>query len=152
MSLSAWEQQVLNSIKDGLARSDPQLAALLSAFTRLTSGEEMPAAEKVPAGSRRAFRRLRRARWRSRLRRTLRRLRSQPALLLLWLLCPLIAASLMAVALIFGGRDHSTSCVQVVALVCASPAPGHSTDSSLHNATIGQVPQQRATGIPQAGP
>jgi Protein of unknown function (DUF3040) len=32
MSLSAWEQRALDSIKDGLAGSDPQLAALLTAF------------------------------------------------------------------------------------------------------------------------
>ena len=51
MSLSAWEQQALDSIKDGLAGSDPELAALLSAFTQLASGEEMPDREKVRAGS-----------------------------------------------------------------------------------------------------
>lgn len=53
MSLSTWEQQALNSIKDGLAGSDPQLAALLSTFTRLASGEEMPVQEDILAGSRR---------------------------------------------------------------------------------------------------
>jgi hypothetical protein len=53
MSLSAWEQQALDSIKDGLAGSDPQLAALLTTFTRLASGEEMPVQEDILAGSRR---------------------------------------------------------------------------------------------------
>ena len=57
MSLNAWEQQALDSIKNGLAGSDPELAALLSAFTRLASGEEMPDREKVPARSRWALRR-----------------------------------------------------------------------------------------------
>jgi hypothetical protein len=52
-SLSAWEQQVLNSIKDGLASSDPTLVARLAIFTRLASGEEMPAREKIRVGSRR---------------------------------------------------------------------------------------------------
>jgi hypothetical protein len=51
-SLSAWEQQVLNSIKDGLAGSDPKLVARLAIFTRLASGEEMPPREKIQAGSR----------------------------------------------------------------------------------------------------
>ena len=37
-SLSAWEQQALNSIKDGLASSDPTLVARLAIFTRLASG------------------------------------------------------------------------------------------------------------------
>ena len=46
MSLSAREQQALDSIKSGLAGSDPELAALLSAFTRLASGEEMPDRER----------------------------------------------------------------------------------------------------------
>ena len=46
MSLSAWEQQALDSIKDGLAGTDPKLAALLATFDRLASGEEMPAARR----------------------------------------------------------------------------------------------------------
>ena len=53
MSFSAWEQQALDSIKDGLAGSDPQLAGLLTTFTRLASGEEMPVQEDILAGSRR---------------------------------------------------------------------------------------------------
>ena len=47
MSLSAWEQQALNSIKDGLAGSDPELATLLATFTELASGEEMPVRENI---------------------------------------------------------------------------------------------------------
>ena len=42
MSLSTWEQQALDSIKDGLAGSDPELTALLTTFTQLAAGEEMP--------------------------------------------------------------------------------------------------------------
>ena len=38
MSLSTWELQSLDSIKDGLTGSDPELAALLITFTRLTAG------------------------------------------------------------------------------------------------------------------
>ncbi len=53
-SLNAWEQNALDSIKDGLASSDPTLVARLTIFTRLASGEEMPAREKIQAGSRRA--------------------------------------------------------------------------------------------------
>ena len=62
MSLSGWEQQALDSIKDGLARSDPRLAARLNIFTRLASGEEMPAREKLRAGARRSRPRPRRPR------------------------------------------------------------------------------------------
>ena len=53
MSLSAWEQQALDSIKDGLVGSDPQLTGLLITFTRLASGEEMPVQEEILGGSRR---------------------------------------------------------------------------------------------------
>ena len=50
MSLSTSEQRALDSIKDGLAGSDPQLIALLTTFTRLASGEEMQAREEIQAG------------------------------------------------------------------------------------------------------
>jgi len=59
MGLSAWEQQILDSIKSGIAKSDPELAALMSAFARLAPGEEMPDRGKVPGGSRRALWRVR---------------------------------------------------------------------------------------------
>ena len=49
MSLSAWEQDALNSIKNGLADSDPALAARLAMFTRLASAEDMPVREKIQA-------------------------------------------------------------------------------------------------------
>ena len=49
MSLSAWEQDALNSIKVGLADSDPALAARLAMFTRLASAEDMPVREKIQA-------------------------------------------------------------------------------------------------------
>ena len=50
MSLSAWEQHVLDSIKDRLATSDPTLVARLAIFTQLASDEEMQAREKIQAG------------------------------------------------------------------------------------------------------
>ena len=39
MGLSEREQQALDSIEDGLAGSDPELASLLATFTRLTAGD-----------------------------------------------------------------------------------------------------------------
>ena len=57
MSLSAWEQHALDSIKDSLASSDPALVARLTIFTRLAHGEEMPAGEKIHVSSRRAVQR-----------------------------------------------------------------------------------------------
>ena len=67
MSLSAWERQTLDSIGNGLAESDPELATLLTTFARLASGEEMPAAEEISGTSwpsmRRSLRKRRRSRW-----------------------------------------------------------------------------------------
>jgi len=60
MSHRARERQALDSITEGLARSDPRLAALLAAFTRLVSGEEMPEHEKIREGFWRAAGRRRR--------------------------------------------------------------------------------------------
>jgi hypothetical protein len=45
MSISEQEQQTLEAIGDGLARSAPKLASMLSIFSRLTAGETMPARE-----------------------------------------------------------------------------------------------------------
>jgi hypothetical protein len=47
MSLSAREQQAPNSIRDGLAGSDPELATLLATFTEQASGEDMPVRENI---------------------------------------------------------------------------------------------------------
>jgi hypothetical protein len=150
MSLNAREQQALDSIKNGLAGSDPELAALLSAFTRLASGEEMPGREKVPALSRWTVRRSRRGRRRSGVRRTYRRLGFlRAALLLSWVLT---TAALIAVALTLStGGDHGT-CTETVAMACGAPDPGRSPASPSRGTTTSQAPQQEATGIPQAGP
>ena len=133
MSLSAWEQQALESIKDGLTGSDPELAALLFAFNRLASDEEMPDRETTRPASRRAFRRLRRARWRSRLHRAGRRLGFPgTALLVLW---PLITAALIAVALILNAGGNRGTCTETAAMICVGPASG-------------QPSHQQVTGIP----
>lgn len=55
MSLSSWERQALDAIKEGLARSDPRLVTLLGTFTRLVSSEDMPAQEKIAASPRRTI-------------------------------------------------------------------------------------------------
>jgi len=104
MSLTAWEQQALDSIRDGLTGSDPQLAALLTTFTRLASGEEMPAREEIPPGSRP---RPRRADW--------------WAVLLLWLG---ITAVLITVALVLNHKGGPGTCPGPWPASCAHPAPG----------------------------
>jgi hypothetical protein len=62
MSLTEPETQALGSIADGLADSDPRLASMLNIFTRLATGEEMPAREKARARRGRPAARPRRAR------------------------------------------------------------------------------------------
>jgi len=42
MSISEREQETLDSIGNGLARSAPKLASMLAMFSRLTADEEMP--------------------------------------------------------------------------------------------------------------
>ena len=51
MSISQREQAALDAIENGLARSSPELASMLTIFSRLTQGEELPVRERVwPAG------------------------------------------------------------------------------------------------------
>jgi hypothetical protein len=151
MSLSAREQQALDSIKDELAGSDPGLAAMLSAFSRLTSDEEIPDREKIRPGSRRAFRRLRRGRRRSRLRRAYQRLGSQrTALLFLSLLTA--AAVVIGVAAAQSPDGNHGACAEMAGFNCVSPAPAHSAGSSSRQSTTGQESGQRIADIPQTGP
>ena len=114
MSLSTSEQRALDSIKDGLASSDPQLIALLTTFTRLVSGEEMPAREEIQAGSRRAIQRPCRARRYPRqqtmcppARPACKRLGLQRAVLLLWLLTAVV---LIPVALVLSHGGSQETC------------------------------------------
>ena len=51
MSLTEPKTQALGSIADGLAGSDPRLASMLSIFSRLAAGEEMPAREETRGGA-----------------------------------------------------------------------------------------------------
>jgi hypothetical protein len=149
MSLNAREQKALDLIKDGLGGSDPEMAALLSAFTWLASGQGMPDREKTRAASRRAFRQLRRARWRSSLRRMCRRLDFRRTALLLSLLA---SVALVAVALALNADGDHATCAESAAMVCTSPAPGHSPGPASGGAAPGQAPQQPAAVIPQTGP
>src|SRR5271166_7211659 len=112
MSLSARDRQALGSIQDQINGSDPQLASLMTMFTRLASGEEMPALEDIRAGGPRPRARAAAGRTAARTpcalsRRTRRRLSRQPALYLLWLT---VAITLITVTLAIncgGGTDHA---------------------------------------------
>ena len=116
MSLSAWEQQVLDSIREHLASSHPTLAARLAIFTRLASDEEMPAREKIQAGSPP----VRRPRPRPHVaRRVYQRLGFQRAALLLWLAT---TAALISVALIVSHSGTQSRCPGSWSALCTGAA------------------------------
>ena len=113
MSLSAWEQDALDSIKNGLAGSDPALVAQLAMFTRLASGEDMPVREKLQAVKRQVARRRRRM---------YQRLGVGRAMLLVWLVTTF---ALVAAALASSRGDGPRSCAGSFVTLCggASGAP-----------------------------
>jgi Protein of unknown function (DUF3040) len=111
MSLSTREQRILDSIKDGLVGSDPELASLLVTFDRLASGEAMPRREKVRPGRRPRPRRLR------------HRLTLSQAALLVWLM---VTALLIGIALILTHTDGPDTCAAPLAAVCPAPTQAHS--------------------------
>jgi len=55
MSVPRREQRALHAIEDGICRSDPGLASMMTIFTRLAAGEPMPAHERGPLAVTRAF-------------------------------------------------------------------------------------------------
>ena len=121
MSLSTWERQALDSIKDDLASCDPALVARLTIFTRLASGEAMPAREKIHVGSRRAVRRSRPEPRHTR--RGYQRLGLQQAVpLLLWLVT---AVAVIAIALACNHGGGQGTCTGSWATFCtgATSAP-----------------------------
>ena len=113
MSLSAWEQDALDSIKTGLADSDPALVAQLTMFTRLASGEDMPVREKLQAVKRQVARRRRRM---------YQRLGMSRAMALVWLVTTL---TLVAAALASSRGDGPRNCGGSFVTLCggASAAP-----------------------------
>ncbi len=120
MSLSTREQEALDSIKDDLASCEPALIARMTIFTRLASGEEMPAREQIHVGSRRAVRRSRPGPRPTR--RAYQRLGLQQAMLLLWLV-PTIALIAIGMASNRGGSQGT--CARSWATFCtgATSAP-----------------------------
>jgi hypothetical protein len=136
MSLSASEQQALDSIEATLTSSDPKLASLLAAFARLASGEEMPVRERV-----RIHRRLQVTRGRQRKQRCSRpdkagrHMRSGFRSLGWWraalMMCLLAFAGLIAVSVI-NSHSHANheKCahVRIAACVGQAPAPAARSD------------------------
>ena len=134
MSLTEPETQALGAIAHGLAGSDPRLASMLTIFSRLAAGEEMPARDKTrirrrrPAAhrSRRARRRPRRATVFPHPRRRYPRLGRQQAMLALW---AVIAAALLAVALALNTSGQK-ACIRSMGTACPSPSIPQHVDGS----------------------
>jgi hypothetical protein len=144
MSLSAWEQQALDSIKDGLAASDPWLAGLLSAFSRLASGEEMPAREAIRAARRPPRRPRTRAGQVSRhVLRARESLGSRRRALLLWLM---ITAVLLAVALALNLGSPPVTCTSSWAMDCTTSAPAHGSHPGAQATIAGLGPHSASPG------
>jgi len=120
VSLNAREQKALKAIEIRLSESAPELAALLSAFSRVSAGEGMPDREQLRNGPRDLFRR-----FRVRLHFELspgqyRRFRRIG--LAVWLLA---TAAMIAVGAIFGSKGPHPACGQSLAMTCVSPTIGH---------------------------
>jgi hypothetical protein len=131
MSLSASEQQALDSIEATLTSSDPKLASLLAIFARLASGEEMPVRERV-----RIHRRLhvtrgwQRKQRRSRTDKAGRHMRSGFRSLG-WrrAACLLAFAGLITISVINSHANHEKCAhVRIAACVGQAPAPAARSD------------------------
>ena len=126
MSLNQLETKALGSIADGLAGSDPRLASMLTIFSRLTAGEEMPVREKTRARrGRPAAHRPRRARRHPRrgiafpqARRRYPRLGWPQAMLVLG---AVISAALLTAALALTASGPKT-CARSMGTACPSPS------------------------------
>ena len=134
MSLNQPETKALGCIADGLAGSDPRLASMLTIFSRLAAGEQMPPREKTrvrrgrPAAHRprRARRHPRRGTAFPQPRRRSPRLGWQPAMLVLG---AVISAALLTAALALTASGPNT-CARPMGTACPSPSiPQHAAIS-----------------------
>src|SRR5262249_47020135 len=118
---------------DGLAGSDPRLASMLTIFSRLAVGEEMPLREKtrVRRGRPAALRPRRARRFPPpgiafpQPRRRDPRLGVQEALLGLWGAC---SAALLTAALVLNASGHTT-CARSMGTACPSPSISQHADA-----------------------
>ena len=143
MSLSAREQRTLDSITDRLAGSDPELASLLTGFTRLVSGEEMPLREGIRAGSRRAIRCSRRQ-WRHPRGDEVHQAagRMPGRLVLQWaavLLSLLTAVTVIAVTTALNHGKSQGQCTTFWTAACAKSAPAPSSRPASHKTVTNQA-------------
>ena len=155
MSLSAWEQQALRSIEDGLTASDPKLASLLATFTRLTSGEAMPVRQKIRARWRRATRRPRGSHRHPRpgsVSRHASRLGQCVGWPRVVLLLSLAAALAVTAVMLIIGSGPAPACRGSWALVCVQQPPARSSRPAARPRTAGQAAEERPAPGTSAAP
>ena len=111
MSLTEPETQALGAIADGLAGADPRLASMLTIFSRLAAGEEMPARQTTRARRGRPPARPRRAR-------RCPRLGWQQARLVV---AAVVCAALLTAALALTASGPKT-CARSMGTACPSPS------------------------------
>lgn len=138
MSLSAREQQALQSIEYRLADADPGLASMLATFTRLTAGEALPTRENTGTapGSRphRGVLALR------------VHLRRQYAWALLWLGT---VVALIALALVLSHDNGRAACAPLT-MACVRQAPGSATGTAAYRAAPAHL-RERPAWLPPPG-
>jgi hypothetical protein len=135
MSLSTWEQQALDSIKDGLAGSDPELVALLTTFSQLAADEEMPARVTLRARSRRAVQSSRQRRGRTG--QAYQRLCLRYAVVV-WFL---MTATIIGAAVALSRGDVHSACPRSWWAACASQVPSSSAPFTAQTVPAGQLPR-----------
>ena len=123
MNFTEQERQALGSFADGLAGSDPRLASVLTIFSRLAAGEEMPTREKTRTRRRPAAHRPRRARYprRGTAFPQPRRLYARGWQQAMLVLGAAICAALLTAALVLTASGHKV-CARPLGTACPSPS------------------------------
>lgn len=139
MRLSRRERQVLESIEERLARSDPHLVGLLVTFTRLASGEQMPLRERLATNPPRALRRpparrSRSGRSRARRRFMLQRRGFLHAAALMYVL--MIVALVVSAMVLNRGSSHR-GCPSLWAAPCVKTASAPGSRPAAHRRPVG---------------
>jgi hypothetical protein len=129
VSLSAHDRRALNLIGESLAGSDPRLAAMMSAFSRLADGEAMPGRERIQAGRQRMAGQAFRATLAALPGRCWHRMAAQRWVTLTWLAISLV---LITLALVASHTGSSATCVGWTAPACGNHAPAHRQSRPAH--------------------
>lgn len=129
VSLSAHDRRALDLIREDLAASDPALAALLSAFSRLADGEEMPGRERIQEHGRHGTGRSFRATLAAGPDGCWRHMGTRRWVILTWLAVTLL---LVTLALVTSHVGSAASCATRAAGACGNHAPAHQQGGPAH--------------------